>query len=164
VCAGRPVPKNSQIKLKGLSLLANVWISESLLKNTNLDIVVANEFLPERVRFYQEMHPDSKMVCGDITDKDTYNEVIQTSKNESVDFIIATPPCQGFSSAGQQKEDDPRNSLIKYVVKAIKDLEPQHILIENVVGVLKAYNRCKTTNDNIMFPKILTVVLKMAQT
>ena len=45
---------------------------------------------------------------------------------------MATPPCQGMSTAGQMRSDDPRNTLIIPTVKMIKKLLPKFALIENV--------------------------------
>ena len=44
-----------------------------------------------------------------------------------------------ISVAGKMKKDDPRNSLIKYVIKFIKDLQPTHAIIENVPAILKTF-------------------------
>jgi DNA (cytosine-5)-methyltransferase 1 len=79
------------------------------------------------------------MVQGDITDKDIYNRVLSKAKKDQCDFLIATPPCQGMSVAGKMAKDDPRNSLIMYVVEFIKELQPTHIMIENVPGILKTF-------------------------
>ncbi len=125
--------------LRGLSLFANAGIAEARLDNTNLEILVANELLQERAKFYQEMYPNSTMVQGDITDPVIYEEVLELAIKKKCNFIIATPPCQGMSIAGKMKEDDPRNLLIKQAIKAVIDLQPEYVLIENVVGVLKTY-------------------------
>jgi len=130
---------NKSKKYKALSLFANVGIAEARMKETNVEVVVANELLNERANFYRDMHLESEMICGDITDEGVYHQVISKSKEKNIDFLIATPPCQGMSIAGQLKENDPRNLLIKFVVKAIIDLKPKHVLIENVVGALKTY-------------------------
>jgi len=61
--------------------------------------VVANELLIDRCRFYNYLYPEAKMIQGDILNKDTYNEVLENSLHEKVDFLIATPPCQGMSIA-----------------------------------------------------------------
>jgi len=124
---------------KGVSLFANVGIAETYLHDSNVDIVVANELLDERAKFYREMYPSSNMITGDITNPEVYNKVLENAKKENCDFLIATPPCQGFSMAGKMEEDDIRNSLIKYVIKMIQDLKPKNILIENVPGMLKSY-------------------------
>ena len=123
--------------VNGVSLFANVGIAETYIKNHDIKIVVANELLKKRAAFHQEMHPKCHMVCGDITDKKIYNEIVKTAKKKKCDFLIATPPCQGMSIACKMAENDPRNSLIKFVVKMIQEIEPTNALIENVQGVMK---------------------------
>lgn len=121
----------------GLSLFANVGISETNLKGTPLTIKVANELLPERSKFYSFSHPESIMINGDITKDETLKQIIETAKKNNVNFILATPPCQGMSSAGQMKEDDPRNTLIVRALKIFEALKPEAMLIENVPQMLK---------------------------
>jgi DNA (cytosine-5)-methyltransferase 1 len=125
--------------IKGVSLFANVGIAETYLANQDVEICVANELLRERVEFYNELYPECHMIQGDITTQHTYKKVLQTAQKENCDFLLATPPCQGMSVAGQMQEDDPRNSLIKYVVKMIQDLSPSFAIIENVPMILKTY-------------------------
>ena len=65
------------------------------------------------------MYPNSKMIIGDINNEDVKNSFIN-SIGDDVKFLIATPPCQGMSSAGLQKKDDARNRLIIDAVEIIK--------------------------------------------
>ena len=83
-----------KIKLHGLSLFANVGIAEAYFKSIGVQIEVANEYVPERAKFYQHVYPDTLMIQGDITKEETMDKVIAESKARGVDFIIATPPCQ----------------------------------------------------------------------
>jgi DNA (cytosine-5)-methyltransferase 1 len=123
--------------MNGVSLFANVGIAETYIQEHNIDIVVANELLQTRAKFYQENHKNCHMIQGDITDKEIYNKTLQKAIAYNCEFLLATPPCQGMSVAGKMLKDDPRNSLIKVVVEFIKDLQPKYILIENVQGMLK---------------------------
>ena len=125
--------------INGVSLFANVGIAETYIKNYNIQISVANELIKDRADFYKEMNKECKMIQGDITDGEIFNEVLVKAKEQRCDFLIATPPCQGMSLAGKMRENDPRNSLIKYVIKMIKKLQPTNILIENVPKVLNTY-------------------------
>ena len=125
--------------MNGVSLFANVGIAETYIKNHGIKIVVANELLENRAKFHHELYPECDIVQGDITDESIYNEVLKKAKANNCDFLIATPPCQGMSIAGKMAENDPRNSLIKYVVEMTKALQPKHIMIENVRGVLKTF-------------------------
>ena len=67
-----------------------------------------------------------------------------------VDCIMATPPCQGMSTAGQLDEDDERNRLVIPVIKAVHILKPNYIFIENVPNF---FNTSIQVNDkNILIP------------
>ena len=134
-------------KLKGLSLFANVGIAEAYMKDIGVDIKVANELEPKRARFYQEVYPDTHMICGDITDDKIRDEIIAESISEGVDFVMATPPCQGMSEAGLRLEFDPRNQLIFYAVDVIKRIKPKYIFLENVPKQLTTKIRY---NDEIL--------------
>lgn len=52
----------------------------------------------------------------------------------TVDLLVGGPPCQGFSSAGRRRHDDPRNKLFSSYLKLVKLLKPKVVLIENVRG------------------------------
>lgn len=124
------------MKYKGLSLFANVGIAETYLKELGFPIVLANELLEDRVKFYEHLHGHSA-ISGSITDAEVYSNVIAQAKNLGVNFILATPPCQGMSTAGQMKADDPRNTLIVKAMQAFQDLMPEFMLIENVPQMFK---------------------------
>lgn len=51
-----------------------------------------------------------------------------------VDLLVGGPPCQGFSSAGRRRHDDPRNKLFASYLRLVKSLKPKAVLIENVRG------------------------------
>lgn len=51
-----------------------------------------------------------------------------------VDLVAGGPPCQGFSSAGRRREDDPRNQLFAAYVEFVRIVRPRALLIENVRG------------------------------
>lgn len=123
--------------VNALSLFANVGIAETYLHEVGVNVTVANELLEERAEFYRHLYPTCDMIQGDIKDSTVYKRIIKKSKEMNVEFIIATPPCQGMSYAGHKDPNDIRNSLITYVFDAIKDLNPKYILIENVVPQLK---------------------------
>jgi len=143
------------VNFKCLSLFANVGIGETYFDQCGIDVVVANEWLEDRAEFYSKMHPKTEMIAGDITDSDIFSEIISKSKVAGVDFILATPPCQGMSIAHARRasKDDPRNSLIKQAVNAIKELKPRYAMVENVRGMASEKTFILDDNDektNIM--------------
>ena len=48
--------------MNGLSMFANVGVAETYLSDVGVDIVVANELLEERAKFYKELYPDCNMI------------------------------------------------------------------------------------------------------
>lgn len=128
-------------RLTGISLFASAGIGETYFKDVGIDIKVANELLEKRANLYRAINPETTVVCGDITKDDVFSEIISSCPKE-VDFLLASPPCQGMSVAGKNRnqktmEADERNYLITYVVKAIKTTNPTYVLVENVPALLK---------------------------
>ena len=140
-------------KLKGLSLFANVGVAETYLSQLGIEIVVANELEPKRAEFYSHLYPNTNMIVGDITDKKISDKIVEASINEKVDFLIATPPCQGMSLAGKMDKFDKRNQLIYYAIEIIKKIKPKYILLENVPQLLKT--KIKVGNDIISIPEYI---------
>jgi DNA (cytosine-5)-methyltransferase 1 len=54
--------------------------------------------------------------------------------SRNVDVLVGGPPCQGFSSAGRRKHDDPRNQLFDSYLNLVDIIKPKAVLIENVRG------------------------------
>jgi DNA (cytosine-5)-methyltransferase 1 len=54
-----------------------------------------------------------------------------------LDVFDGSPPCQGFSTAGKRKFDDPRNSLFREYARLLKELQPRVFVMENVTGMVK---------------------------
>ncbi len=118
--------------IKAISLFANVGIAETYLHDVGVNVVVANELIEERAKFYSHLYPSVNMIVGDITQSDIFRKVASEAKKQNVDFLFATPPCQGMSCAGRKDPYDPRNFLIYYAIEMAKVLNPKFILFENV--------------------------------
>ncbi len=52
----------------------------------------------------------------------------------TVGLVAGGPPCQGFSTAGRRRADDPRNRMVRYYLDFLKLVRPQLVLLENVRG------------------------------
>lgn len=124
--------KSKGDSMKILSLFANIGVAEAYLPGLGFNVAVANELIERRANLYSKIYPGTNMVCGDITLPSIQDRLVKMSADCGVDVIMATPPCQGMSTAGQQKEDDIRNSLICPVVSLIKRIKPKYVFIENV--------------------------------
>lgn len=118
--------------INAVSLFANVGLAETYFREVGVNVVVANELLEERARFYSHLYPSVNMIVGDITDESIFEKIVKESKKKDVEFLIATPPCQGMSCAGKKDPYDPRNFLIYYAIEAVKRIKPKFVLFENV--------------------------------
>ena len=131
-------------KMKAISLFSSAGIGELLLKDLNVEIVVANELIKKRAECYEYLHKDTLMIQGDICNEDIKQRLINLSKSNDCNLLLATPPCQGFSTLGKNKhqdhfEKDPRNFLIFHVFEIFDSHDFDYLLIENVPTFLNMY-------------------------
>ena len=100
-------------------------------------VCFANDFEDVCVRTYRYNHPE---LPSDKVLKEDIRKIVNNIDdyvNEEIDIVVGGPPCQGFSSANQQRIiDDPRNELYKYYIEAIKKICPKFVVMENVRGML----------------------------
>lgn len=60
-------------------------------------------------------------------------------KEGGLDLVSGGPPCQSFSMAGLRELDNDRNTLPWEFVKFVKSTQPKFALLENVSGILRAF-------------------------
>lgn len=131
--------------LKAISLFASGGIGDLALRENGIDVIVANELLEDRAKLFSYNFPETKMLTGDIWKLE--EQIIKETKDrlggEELDFLLATPPCQGMSKNGQGKiafevragnrpKIDPRNRLIIPTLNVIVAVRPRVIMFENV--------------------------------
>lgn len=145
-------------RMKILSLFANIGVAEAYLREIGFDVVVANELLERRAILYSKIYPETHMICGDITNRKIFQKIVDESISRGIDIILATPPCQGMSTVGQQLEDDVRNRLVCQVIEAVKAINPKYVLIENVPAFLSTEILVK--NKRVLIPDLLDRELK----
>jgi len=58
-----------------------------------------------------------------------------------LDVLDGSPPCQGFSMAGQREVFDERNFLFVEYVRLLAELQPRTFVMENVSGMLRGQHR-----------------------
>lgn len=123
--------------INAASLFSGAGIGEYYLGELGIDIVLANEIVKSRAIAHSLIYPACDMVTDDITKESVQKLLSQRCKEKNVKLIIATPPCQGVSTVGSNKQGeklfkDPRNFLILSALNIIDEVNPDYILIENV--------------------------------
>lgn len=100
--------------------------------------LLAVEWDDNAVETFKLNFPDVPVYHGDIA-KLTSKECMKLAGIGAgeLDVLDGSPPCQGFSTAGKRKFDDPRNSLFREYARLIQDLQPKVFVMENVTGMIK---------------------------
>lgn len=63
---------------------------------------------------------------------------IRARVGNELDLLAGGPPCQGFSTAGNAAQNDPRNRLLWSFVEGVRMLKPRTVLMENVVALAQS--------------------------
>ena len=86
--------------------------------------------------------PNLDIYHGDIAKISTEEVLSRTGLLPGeLDILDGSPPCQGFSTAGQRVMDDPRNQLFREFVRLLRGLKPKVFVMENVSGMVKGKMR-----------------------
>jgi len=75
----------------------------------------------------------SEVDISAISSEFIYEQI--ANKNVKIDLIVGGPPCQGFSSMGNQNIKDPRNQLVLAFANIISEIKPKYFILENVHGI-----------------------------
>jgi len=79
---------------------------------------------------------DASRLFGEGESSASWRERAVARHVGDIDWLLAGPPCQGYSSLNHDtRGTDPRNGLYERVARAARVLEPRHVLIENVISV-----------------------------
>ncbi len=91
------------------------------------------------IETFKRNHPNSQSYLGKIEDL-SIERIKELTNGSEIDLVAGGPPCQGFSTAGAGRIDDPRNFLFKEFTRIVEALSPRVILFENVTGLLAKKN------------------------
>ena len=101
---------------------------------------------------------DCELICdGKTTDISKLKDECFTKFKGKTDVLFAGFPCTSFSSAGQRKLDDPRDTLFLEFLRATRLIEPSLIIGENVKGLLTK----KTSKDELFINIIVSEFEKL---
>ncbi len=114
-------------------------------------VVAYNENNQAACDSHEANWPESVCIVGD-KNKKNITEISDSffEKYRGVKLVFAGFPCQGFSQAGKKLPDDPRNTLFREFVRAVRIIQPDYVLGENVKGILK-----RETAEHELFKDII---------
>lgn len=126
-----------------ISLFSSAGVGCYGFKMEGFECIATNELLETRLEIQRNNNKckyDSGYIPGDITKNETkekiFNEIKLWKKEEEIediDLVVATPPCQGMSTANYKKNNEQkRNSLVVEAIKIINNIKPKIFVVENV--------------------------------
>jgi DNA (cytosine-5)-methyltransferase 1 len=105
------------------------------LRQAGFRIALAVDFDEHSLNTYRRNHPDTATVREDVTLLPS-SRILEACGGEEVALLTGGPSCQGYSTHGKRKADDPRNFLFEHFVRIVADVQPKWVLMENVPGLL----------------------------
>jgi DNA (cytosine-5)-methyltransferase 1 len=101
--------------------------------------LVGIDFLAPAIETFNHNHPNSIGICGNLKEISP-KDIKKLIGNKKVSLICGGPPCQGFSTIGRGDAEDSRNHLFYEFLKFVEFFKPNHIMIENVTGLVARKN------------------------
>jgi DNA (cytosine-5)-methyltransferase 1 len=103
------------------------------------NVLLGVDFDEAALETYKYNLKNSDVLKADLSTDEAIDQIAEKIGDQTIDVIIAGPPCQGFSLTGSRDINDSRNTLYLAVVKAVKRFKPKAFLIENVPGIATLY-------------------------
>ena len=119
-----------------ISLFSSAGVGCYGFKMENFECIATNELLENRLEIQKNNNKckyESGYIPGDITKDETKEKIFHEIKRwktkekvKDIDLVVATPPCQGMSTANYKKNDEQkRNSLVVEAIKLIEAIKPK---------------------------------------
>ena len=134
----------TDIIYNAISLFSGLGGDSLGITQAGCQIIAYNELKPVFCNSHDANFPDSERICdGKTNDISKLPDSCFEKYNGKTDILFAGFPCQGFSTAGKKKDDDPRNTMFLQFLRVAKLTNPYMIIGENVKGLLtrKTFNQ-----------------------
>lgn len=128
-------------KVEAIDLFCWIWWLSVWLENSNINVLAWLDF-DEKCRVTYENNHKWKFIQADVSKYDFKKLKNLYSKN-SIKVLVWCAPCQPFSShsykirKNNENIQDERWNLIDHFVRAIDELNPDYISMENVRWLIK---------------------------
>lgn len=101
------------------------------LREAGFETLFATDVEVSAARTFERNLPDVRFLHSDIR-RLGREEIEAAAGGRNVTLVAGGPPCQGFSTLGDQNPADPRNGLFWCFARVVRWLDPECFLMENV--------------------------------
>ncbi len=125
-------------RLTAVSLFSGCGGFDYGAQQAGVEIIWANDIDPHAAAAYQSIFPDVEFTLDDIRNIKTFPQA---------DILIGCYPCTGFSLAARRRwrnekvrslKKNQGNYLYREFLRALKQIQPKFLFVENVPGMLTA--------------------------
>ncbi|MDY7082252.1 MAG: DNA cytosine methyltransferase, partial [Halobacteria archaeon] len=96
-----------------------------------IDILYGVDIETVALETFDTNHSNSTPIEHDIS-----QGIPEKLADEEFDLVFGSPPCQGFSHAkGERNDDDDRNNLVFDFIDWVNEFQPKFVVMENVAGI-----------------------------
>jgi DNA (cytosine-5)-methyltransferase 1 len=153
-------------RLPAISLFSNCGAGDIGFARAGFKFEVMAELDPRRLQIAILNHPGATAVPGDlrITLDDAIAAYRERRPGTVPALLAACPPCQGMSSAQSARgagydpdigSQDHRNLLVEVIAKAVQELRPRALVVENVREFLTRQVRHPSTGVPVSAANLL---------
>lgn len=118
-------------KLTSVSLFAGGGGMTLGLHQAGFQTLLATDNDKSSEATFRANFPDVPFLLSDVRHL-TKSKIEDIIGKRPVDLVVGGPPCQGFSTLGDQNAADPRNVLFRQFTQVVQWLAPSALLMENV--------------------------------
>lgn len=122
---------NAGRKPAAISLFAGGGGMTLGIEQAGFETLFATDVEPSAGKTFAHNFPNVPFVVGDIR-RIPRTQLEDVIAGRQIDLVAGGPPCQGFSTLGDQNPADPRNGLFWCFLRIVKWLNPSCFLMENV--------------------------------
>jgi DNA (cytosine-5)-methyltransferase 1 len=108
------------------------------LQQAGFETLFATDWWEPAAETFARNLPEVQFHLGDVR-RLTPTQVAEMTGGSAVDLVAGGPPCQGFSTLGDQSHGDPRNSFFEAFMRVVRWTEPSCVLIENTSYLRSQY-------------------------
>ncbi|MBB2486825.1 DNA cytosine methyltransferase [Mitsuaria sp. WAJ17] len=101
------------------------------IEQAGFESIFATDIEQSSAATFSQNWPNKQFFHGDIR-RLTRDKLEAYLEGKRVDIVVGGPPCQGFSTIGDQNPADPRNGLFWCFVRVVQWTQPSCFIMENV--------------------------------